>query len=112
MELEIVGGDDVAARLDEALAQVRNSASKAVQFTADECVVQSKHGAPWHDRTGNARKSIHKESLNKGMTALIGIGMYYGKYLELSHGGKYRIIHPTVFNYGKIELLKNLRSIL
>lgn len=112
MDLKVSGANDIARALDAAIDSVRRRASETVQYTATQCVVKSKHDAPWTDRTGNARRSIHQESADNGMSALVGIGAFYGKYLELSHGGKYRVIHPTVFNYGRIVLIKNLRRIL
>lgn len=110
--IELIGVQSVVDKLGETMESVKKAGAMAVQMAGAECVVYAKHNAPWTDRTGNARRSIHQESSADGMEAMVGIGMPYGKYLELNHGGKYRIIHPTVFSYGKAQLLKNLKGIL
>lgn len=104
--------NDLNRRLEEVMESTKRAAALAVQIAGTETVVYAKHNAPWRDRTGNARRSIHQEQGDNGMSTLIGIGMPYGKYLELSHGGKYRIIHPAVFSYGKVQMIKNLKGIL
>lgn len=73
-----------------------------------------KENRPWTDRTGNARRSItgtHAIEKNN-IRAVLAIGVDYGVYLELSNGGKYRIVWPTIqqhrqkfLNYLKEELL-------
>lgn len=75
--------DKMTDRMDVAMIQTEN---------------QSKRGAPWKDRTGNARNSIFGRA-TKESTRIIGyhgIGMPYGVFLELSNQGKYRIIWPTM----------------
>ena len=112
MKLTITGTQDVVSNLDKTMASVRRAGAMAVQMAGAETVVYAKHNAPWTDRTGNARRSIHAEAENGNLISNIGIGMFYGKYLELDHGGKYRIVHPAVFSYGKAQLIKNLEGIL
>lgn len=110
--LVITGVNEVLGNLATAVDSMKKAGSMAVQMTGAECVVYAKHNAPWTDRTGNARRSIHQESRNSGLISEVGIGVPYGKYLELDHGGKYRIVHPTVFSYGKSQFVKNLKGIL
>lgn len=112
MGLTITGVKEVNDKLGQTIESVKRAGAMAVQMAGTETVVYAKHNAPWTDRTGNARKSIHQESSNNGLATMVGIGMPYGKYLELCNGGKYRIIHPAVFSYGKAQLLKNLKGIL
>jgi hypothetical protein len=59
---------------------------------------EAKRGAPWTDRTSNARNSIkgEAEADSNAVTAYLSIGMYYGVFLELCNGGKYRIVLPTI----------------
>lgn len=72
-----------------------------------EAANHAKMTAPWTDRTGNARNSIFgiveplKGDVIKGHH---GIGVDYGKYLELSNQGKYRIVWPTI-DYMRSRLL-------
>lgn len=58
----------------------------------------AKKSATWTDRTSNARNSINGYSENEKdiMRMYLSIGMFYGVYLELSNGGKYRIIWPAI----------------
>jgi hypothetical protein len=95
-------------------------------------------GAPWEDRSGHARSGIFYavEGFGLGpeigqiepgaaakmtdtatvsgsedrLVITLGHTVFYGKYLELSHGGKYAIIMSTVEgNLGNLErLLKGL----
>ena len=72
-----------------------------------------KANRPWTDRTGAARASIHTEfskSVNIYSLAY-GIGVYYGKYLELSNGGKYRVVGPTGESMRR-EFMTTLRGAL
>lgn len=74
----------ITARMDRLALKVQN---------------QAKTNRPWTDRTGNARRSIMGHASRESLyhwAATLAIGVYYGKYLELSNGGKYRIIRPTV----------------
>lgn len=65
-----------------------------------EAEAQAKLTAPWTDRTGNARNSIGGYSPVEGgqgkVVGVLSIGMFYGVFLELSNGGKYRIVWPTL----------------
>lgn len=106
------GLKEINKKLDQVMDSVRESAKVAVQITAAQCVVYAKQSAPWQDRTGDARRSIHSEKGNQGMSATVGIGVSYGKYLETSFGGRYRVVDPTVFSYGKSVFRTNLRGIM
>ena len=108
----VYGVNDVIRNLENTMKQVRNAAQTALQISAVQAVVYAKQNAPWTDRTGNARRSIHSESASDGMSVSIGIGVSYGVFLENGYGGRYRIIDPAVFSYGKAMFAKNLRSIL
>jgi hypothetical protein len=72
-------------------------------------------GAPWTDRTGNARQSLFAvvgkpaeagnavepiDELADDIVALyLSHGMEYGKWLELCNSGKYAVIMPTLEAY-------------
>lgn len=104
--------NEVVRNLENAMKHMKNSAQTALEISGVQAVVYAKQNAPWTDRTGNARKSIHSETSSDGMSVSVGIGEWYGKHLETSYGGRYRIVDPAVFSYGKAMLLKNLRGIL
>ena len=54
--------------------------------------------APWTDRTGHARQSLHGgvESSGGELVLYLSHGVEYGIWLELAHGGNYAIVRPTV----------------
>lgn len=83
------------------------------QLTAIDMENHSKESRPWTDRTGDARRSIYAlADINyKTVSIYHGIRVDYGKYLELSNGGRYRVITPTVNKYRTIWL-KNLSRTL
>jgi len=72
-----------------------------VEYEAAQIENQSKQNAPWTDRTGNARNTIYAfvEQNGKNLELLHGIGVEYGKYLETSNQGKFRIIKPTIDDF-------------
>ncbi len=57
----------------------------------------SKSHAPWTDRTGHARQSLHGGvDEHSGQYVLyLSHGVEYGIWLELAHGGNYAIVKPT-----------------
>lgn len=104
---------EFSANLKTLNDRVMANAPKIMEYTMTDAEGYAKQNAPWRDRTGNARGSIsHKTISSKDLvTGVIGIGVFYGKYLELSNQGKYRIIRPTVDVY-RSKLLQNLKEIL
>ncbi len=66
-----------------------------------DMVNHSKNTAPWTDRTGLARKSINSVTMTdtQGISTSLGIGMEYGVFLELAHGGRFRTVTPTVDSF-------------
>lgn len=69
----------------------------------------AKAGAPWTDRTGNARSGLSGFIGGASQTIVeifLTHGVFYGIYLELARGGRYAIIMPTINkNLGKIASL-------
>jgi hypothetical protein len=58
----------------------------------------AKSHAPWTDRTGHARQSLHGGVDVQGDQQVLYLshGVEYGIWLELAHGGNYAIVRPTV----------------
>jgi hypothetical protein len=108
------GWEGVAAKMGALGTRVRGNAKTLVTVAAGRTVNEAKRTAPWTDRSGDARRSIHAEVTEDagGITAAIGIGVDYGKYLEMAHGGKYRVIDPTVFGFGKQEMQNVMKDLL
>lgn len=69
---------------------------------ADRLRGQMKQEAPWTDRTGAARRQLlaEVEQDAQKVALVLSHGVPYGKYLELSNGGRYAIIGPTVMKEG------------
>ena len=66
--------------------------------------------APWADRTGAARRGLSAAVETNGDRIALNLAysVEYGKYLELSNGGRYAIIGPTVLRWGP-RLMDGLR---
>ena len=101
------------------LEGVLNRLLVAIKAVADYICVkmqnESRQGAPWQDRTGNARSGLFAvaEMAARDIIDLYlshGHTVFYGRYLELNYGGKYAIIMPTILaNLPELEkMLKDL----
>lgn len=119
----------------KALVAIRAIAGYVGQRMQDE----ARRGASWEDRTGNARGGLFyavdglglgmlqgsvkasSESLRgdvsveagSGNTLVLTLGhtVFYGQFLELSHGGRYAIVMSTVEN-NLPQLERMLRDVL
>lgn len=103
MNKGLQGVADIKAAMNNWSALMMVQAANGLGAAIGEAESQAKRNAPWTDRTGNARKSITgsgPEVTPTNMRAALAIGMYYGVFLELSNGGKYRIVWPTVLQVG------------
>jgi len=58
----------------------------------------AKTHAPWMDRTGHARQSLHGgvDVRDNQQVLYLSHGVEYGIWLELAHSGNYAIVGPTV----------------
>lgn len=71
------------------------------EYFAQKMQDESRQGAPWQDRTGNARSGLFTIT-EQAATDLVTIYLshahtvYYGVFLELANGGKYAVIMPTI----------------
>ena len=97
MEMKIAVSDylDIVERLKRGVDKLTD---EAFTVCAEQMQVYAKQNAPWHDRTGNARRSL------TGVTALSPLavkeaaitgGMAYSPDLELDYDGRYSILMPT-----------------
>jgi len=68
-----------------------------LQDWAGQMESYSKIHAPWTDRTGHARQSLHGGvDIDKDTFILyLSHGVEYGIWLEVAHGGNYAIVRPT-----------------
>lgn len=67
--------------------------------------------APWHDRTGNARRNLHAWSTPFGAVVYFYVahGVPYGIQLELGYAGRYAVLWPTL-RAAAPQILSGLRT--
>jgi len=60
--------------------------------------------APWNDITGDARAGLLTTVIitSDSITIVLYHTVYYGLFLEVSNGGKYRVILPTVVTFAAL----------
>lgn len=79
--------------------QIRAAVRMIAAFFQVHFETYAKTYAPWTDRTGNARQSLHSfvEEVSRDVVDLyISHGMEYGIQLETRFAGRYAILWPTV----------------
>lgn len=82
---------------------IRNGARQIADRYAPEIEAHMKANAVWVDRTGNARQTLSAEVEDAALNMveiILAHGVDYGIYLELSHGGSYQILAPTIDVFG------------
>lgn len=92
--------------LDKFSPELNAKIAVLVDRQADVGTEQMKTGAPWTDRTGNARATLKGDAKHRDIVHEIILhgGMPYQIYLETRFGGKYAIIGPTVPRLGRQTL--------
>ena len=83
---------------------------RTLKFFAPKIQEEAKAGAPWTDRTGNARAGLTADvvELSGGLTLVLYHTVPYGIWLEVRWGGRWSIIQPTLQrNYGLIMTALN-----
>lgn len=78
---------------------------------ADETVAYMKQAHPWTNRTTKAEEGLAWRwrtwgYADKGKRLELRHGVWYGKFLELAHGGKWAIIIPTLASSQGSALLR------
>lgn len=98
--------------VEEKLRRILAAIIQVCQLHAGEAEGYMKNNAPWKDRTGVARASLHSKVLidKDNITIRLSHGVEYGVYLEYAHGGKYAILNPTARLY-KEKLIRSLNSL-
>lgn len=93
----MAGAKVVIGNLEKQIAKQRRNGQIAGTMTAASLSSHAVKTRPWTDRTTKARNSIKGTSEVKlgTVTVALAIGVFYGKYLELSRFGRYSVIGPT-----------------
>lgn len=84
-----------------------------MEFESGNVQDYMRSNAPWTDRTSNARGglfAVAKSSFGQH-TIVCYHTVNYGIWLEVAHGGKYRIIQPTVQIEGK-RVMGSVRGLM
>jgi len=81
--------------------RVATAVHAVADFWAQKCQADTRNGAIWEDRTGNARGglfSVTEEGAADLVTIWLSHGqtVYYGVFLELAMGKRYAVIMPTL----------------
>jgi hypothetical protein len=93
------GADQVARQMTEYERKVNHAVMQVAQYFAPVIETAAKEGAPWLDRTANARQSLHAYvmQLSRDTVRLyLSHGVEYGVHLETGYAGRYQIIWPTL----------------
>lgn len=100
-DMEMHGVEGVARNLAAFGSRINENLLTEMEILALDMENEAKRNRPWTDRTGNARRSIRGSAgkIGNNLRAVLAIGVYYGVYLELSNGGRYRIIRPTINSF-------------
>lgn len=82
---------------------------------AEDTADWEKANRPWTDRTGHARLGLtfvrdHPDRLTDGGRVHLVHSVFYGRFLETSHGSRFAIIGPAVASLGQ-QLVQDLREV-
>ena len=74
----------------------------SMQMHSKRAQAFAKRGAPWTDRTGNARSGLNAQYEGGGSSHRIVVAhsVSYGVWLEVRWSGRYAIINPTIAHEG------------
>lgn len=112
--MKLQGLDSVFKNLGKVKTKTVQNIVIGYGLSAAKMQNEAKQNAPWTDRTGNARASIQAQGpqYDKDVVRFyLTIMVFYGRYLELSRGGRYAIIWPTVES-NRMDVIKNIRGAL
>ena len=84
-----------------------------MEFESGKVQDYMRTNAPWIDRTSNARGGLFAVAKNSiGQHAIVCYHtVQYGIWLEVAHGGKYRIILPTIQLEGR-RVMGSIRGLM
>lgn len=97
------GGSNISANIAKLDAKLQAAIGHIMEYQATEGQNNMRNGASWTDRTGNARGGLMAQSFSETDKFIIVLyhTMPYGFWLEVAHGGKYRIVEPVMKATGR-----------
>jgi len=95
---------DLADALERWGEKVLRAAQEAARILGPKLSESAQANAPWNDITGDARAGLGNVVLISDTDIKITLfhSVYYGIFLEVCNGGKYRIIVPTIVEIGPL----------
>ncbi len=95
---------DLADNLDKWGEKVLAATKEAAKIISERMQEGAQQNAPWTDQTGDARAGLLTTVLLSDALVTITLyhSVYYGIFLEVCNGGKYRIIVPTILEFGPL----------
>jgi hypothetical protein len=92
------------AGMDAYLRDIRAGIMMLAQRRAPEIETWLKQNAPWEDRTGNARQTLHTEVQIFAEQVVIELahGVSYGIFLETMQGGTFSVLGPALDHWASI----------
>ena len=93
------GVADIQRNMDVYERKIYEALHKIAEYFAPVVETSAKQGAPWTDRTGNARQGLQGfvEDVSESVVLLVlQHGVDYGVFLELKNQARYAIILPTL----------------
>lgn len=90
--------DDLAEKFAKMGNDLIRKIGDDTHYWAQETENAMRKNAHWTDRSGAARRGLFHDMERSAntITARFGHTVDYGQFLELSNGGKYAIVMPTV----------------
>jgi hypothetical protein len=98
MNIEWQGVDDMVNRLKSLEGRTMQSLRGVAQYYGPKMESHAKESAPWVDRTGAARMSLHWHISEEKSKILLHLshGVQYGVYLETAYAGKNGVLWGTI----------------
>lgn len=106
--------DTVIPALEEYLRAIHNGVLAIAQFWSPQIQNWMRENAPWTDRTGNARQTLHTEVIDvtgEMVGLMMAHGVTYGYNLELRNSGRYAIIGPALDKFAPL-IWANVKELL
>lgn len=88
--------------------------ARVMQARADEMTAWARSNAPWTDRTGEARRTLHTIVEHNPQvlgTIILRHGADHGLWLEIAYGGRWAIIAPAIDHWGPI-IMKDIQKMM
>lgn len=98
-KVEWSGLDDMIRRMDDYTRKVQVALVQVANYWKAVFETYAKQNAPWTDRTGNARATLHgwvNELSQDTVELYLSHGVEYGVALETKYAGRFQIVWPTI----------------